>query len=123
MRIPNSAWDATPRAGPSSKDAEGWGAAGSRRWDAPTPRVVRGESPEAEGDGTFGLDMHEWEEEQVRLDRDWYMGAEEGGIAGDEEHNPLSSYGDLEQIKQAEIATRQVKKISARQAQYVSKRD
>jgi pre-mRNA-splicing factor ATP-dependent RNA helicase DHX38/PRP16 len=47
------------------------------------------------------------------------MGAEEGGAA-DDEHNALSSYGDLEQLKQAEIAKKQVKKISARQAQYVS---
>ena len=50
------------------------------------------------------------------------MGAEEGVLAGDEEHNPLASYQDLEQAKQAEIATKQVKKISARQAQYVSNR-
>lgn len=47
------------------------------------------------------------------------MGAEEGGIAGDEEHNPLSSYNDLEQLKQLEIANKQTKKISAKQAQYV----
>ena len=63
--------------------------------------------------------MHEWEEEQVRLDRDWYMGAEEGGVAGDEEHNPLASYNDLEQLKQLEISNKQTKKISAKQAQYV----
>ena len=79
---------------------------------------MRAESPE--GDGAIGLDAREWEEEQLRLDRDWYMGAEEGGLAGDDEHNPLSSYNDLEQLKQAEIAKKQVKKISAKQAQYVS---
>lgn len=82
-----------------------------RGWDAPTPRVARGESPE--GDGALGI---EWEEEQVRLDRDWYMGAEEGDIAGDEDHNPLSSYNELEQLKQLEIANEQTKKISAKQA-------
>ena len=98
----------------------GWGNARNRRWDAPTPRAARGESPE--GDGAIGFDAREWEEEQVKLDRDWYMGAEEGVLAGDEEHNPLASYQDLEQAKQAEIATKQVKKISARQAQYVSNR-
>jgi hypothetical protein len=50
--------------------------------------------------------MREWEEEQVRLDRDWYMGAEEGGLVGDEEHNPLAQYEDLTMVKQAEIAKR-----------------
>ena len=81
--------------------------------------------------------MREWEEEQVRLDRDWYSGAEEGGVAGNEEHNPLAQYEDLSVIKEAEIATkarvrpnfvsrihnvytRMQKRISARQAQYVS---
>jgi hypothetical protein len=44
----------------------------------------------------------------VKLDRDWYTGAEEGGIFGDAEHNPLSQYEDLNTLKQAEIATRQV---------------
>jgi hypothetical protein len=50
--------------------------------------------------------MREWEEEQVRLDRDWYMGAEEGGLVGDDEHNPLAQYDDLTIAKQAEIAKR-----------------
>lgn len=50
--------------------------------------------------------MREWEEEQVRLDRDWYSGAEEGGVAGDEEHNPLAQYEDLSVIKETEIATK-----------------
>lgn len=73
----------------------------------------------------------------MKLDRDWYTGAEDGGIAGDEEHNPLAQYEDLSALKEAEIATKQVvsviftmylpltdtylqKKVSARQAQYVS---
>ncbi|TDL14984.1 hypothetical protein BD410DRAFT_856987 [Rickenella mellea] len=122
VRIPNSAWDSTPRnGGNNSEGASGWGGARNRRWDAPTPRVARGESPE--GDGALNLDLREWEEEQVRLDRDWYMGAEEGMIAGDEEHNPLSQYDDLGVIKEAEIKTKQVRKISARQAQYNADND
>lgn len=117
VRIPNAGWESTPRAGSRASEDGGWGTARNRGWDAPTPRVARAESPD--GDGALGIDAHEWEEEQVRLDRDWYMGAEEGGIAGDEEHNPLSSYNDLEQLKQLEIANKQTKKISAKQAQYV----
>ncbi|EJD02098.1 uncharacterized protein FOMMEDRAFT_87670, partial [Fomitiporia mediterranea MF3/22] len=121
VRIPNAAWDSTPRVG---RDGEGggWGSARTRGWDAPTPRIARGESPEE--DGALNLNVHEWEEEQVRLDRDWYMGAEEGGVAGDEEHNPLSAYDDLEQLKQLEIANKQTKKkISAKQAQYNADND
>jgi hypothetical protein len=41
------------------------------------------------------------------LDRDWYTGAEEGTLVGDEEHNPLAQYEDLSILKQAEIATKQ----------------
>lgn len=52
--------------------------------------------------------MREWEEEQVKLDRDWYTGAEEGTLAGDEEHNPLAQYEDLSVRKNAEIAKRQI---------------
>ncbi|KAF8350297.1 P-loop containing nucleoside triphosphate hydrolase protein [Amanita rubescens] len=120
VRVPNVGWDSTPRhpgeAGP------GWGGAGSRRWDAPTPRAARGGSPDGE-EAAIGFDMREWEEEQVRLDRDWYSGAEEGGVTGNEEHNPLAQYEDLSALKQAEISTKQVKKISARQAQYNADND
>jgi pre-mRNA-splicing factor ATP-dependent RNA helicase DHX38/PRP16 len=100
LRVPNVRWDATPR-DRRDGDGGGWGRAGSRGWDAPTPRASRGGSPD---DGNIELDMREWEEEQVRLDRDWYMGAEEGGLVGDEEHNPLSQYEDLTVAKQVEIA-------------------
>jgi pre-mRNA-splicing factor ATP-dependent RNA helicase DHX38/PRP16 len=56
----------------------------------------------------LGIDIREWEEEQVKLDRDWYTGAEEGGIARDEERNPLAQYEDLSALKDAEIASKQV---------------
>jgi pre-mRNA-splicing factor ATP-dependent RNA helicase DHX38/PRP16 len=102
LRVPNVKWDATPR-GRRDGDSGGWGSTSSRGWDAPTPRASRGSSPD---EGNMQLDMREWEEEQVRLDRDWYMGAEEGGLVGDEEHNPLAQYDDLTVVKQAEIAKR-----------------
>ncbi|KAF8060913.1 P-loop containing nucleoside triphosphate hydrolase protein, partial [Lyophyllum atratum] len=121
VRVPNVGWESTPR-GSRSEDGQGWGVARNRLWDAPTPRAARGSSPDGD-DGALGIDAREWEEEQVKLDRDWYTGAEEGGIAGDEEHNPLSQYEDLSMLKQAEIATKQVRKISARQAQYNADND
>ncbi|PPQ70888.1 hypothetical protein CVT24_000556 [Panaeolus cyanescens] len=119
VRVPNVGWESTPR---SRDEGHGWGSAKNRGWEAPTPRIARGGSPDAE-DGALNLDVREWEDEQIRLDRDWYSGAEEGGIAGDEEHNPLAQYEDLGVIKDAEIAKKQVKKISARQAQYNADND
>ncbi|KAF9040610.1 P-loop containing nucleoside triphosphate hydrolase protein [Panaeolus papilionaceus] len=119
VRVPNVGWESTPR---SRDEGHGWGSAKNRGWEAPTPRIARGGSPDAE-DGALNLDVREWEDEQLRLDRDWYSGAEEGGIAGDEDHNPLAQYEDLSVIKDAEIAKKQVKKISARQAQYNADND
>lgn len=109
VRVPNVGWESTPR-GSRGEDSSGWGGARNRLWDAPTPRVARGGSPDGD-DGALGIDAREWEEEQVKLDRDWYTGAEEGGVAGDEEHNPLAHYEDLSALKDAEIATKQVVRI------------
>ncbi|EJF55621.1 P-loop containing nucleoside triphosphate hydrolase protein [Dichomitus squalens LYAD-421 SS1] len=117
VRIPNASWDATPRR-PSSP---GGSSARNKRWDAPTPR--RGGSPGSDGEGGLGIDAREWEEEQTRLDRDWYMGAEEGGVVGDEDYNPLAQYDDLAAAKEEQMAKKQVKKISARQAQYNADND
>ncbi|KAF8497258.1 putative PRP16-RNA-dependent ATPase [Russula emetica] len=94
LRVPNLRWDATPR---TQSDGSGSG------WDRTG-------------------DIREWEEEQVRLDRDWYTGAEEGSLMGDEEHNPLAQYEDLTVIKQVEVAKRPVK-LSAKQAQYNADND
>jgi pre-mRNA-splicing factor ATP-dependent RNA helicase DHX38/PRP16 len=73
--------------------------------DAFTPRVARGGSLD-EGEGVFDIDMREWEEEQVKLDRDWYTGAE-GSMLADEERNPFSQYEELNIAKQAEMAAKQ----------------
>lgn len=104
--MPNVGWDSTPR---RSEDGPGWGSAKNRRWDAPTPRASRGGSPDENAPVT--LDMREWEEEQIRLDRDWYMGPEEGNMAGDEDFNPLAQYEDLGAAKQKELATRAVVRV------------
>ncbi|KAG2023687.1 pre-mRNA splicing factor [Coprinopsis cinerea AmutBmut pab1-1] len=119
VRVPNVGWESTPKH-PRGDDG-GWGGARDRRWDAPTPRIAR--AGEDEEGAAINFDMREWEEEQVKLDRDWYTGAEDGGVAGDEDHNPLAQYEDLAASKQAEIATKQTRKISARQAQYNADND
>ncbi|KAI0726050.1 P-loop containing nucleoside triphosphate hydrolase protein [Fomitopsis betulina] len=117
VRVPNIGWDATPRR-PSSPSGT---PTRDRRWDAPTPRRAS-PAEDIEDVAGMGLDAHEWEEEQVRLDRDWYMGAEGGG-ALDEEFNPLAQYEDLNAVREAEAAKKHVKKISAKQAQYNADND
>lgn len=108
VRVPNVGWESTPRNG-RSEDG-GWGRVGNRSWDAPTPRAGRGTSPD-DGDRGVPLDSREWEEEQVRLDRDWYTGAEEGGVAGDDENNPLAQYEDLSTVKHAEVVAKQTVRL------------
>ncbi|KAE9384188.1 P-loop containing nucleoside triphosphate hydrolase protein [Gymnopus androsaceus JB14] len=103
VRVPNVGWDSTPRTS-RGDNSSGWGGARNRGWDAPTPRAARGGSPEE--DGPWAVDAREWEEEQVRLDRDWYTGTE-SGMAGDDDYNPLAQYEDLSVIKEAEIAKKQ----------------
>ncbi|KAI6011694.1 P-loop containing nucleoside triphosphate hydrolase protein [Pisolithus microcarpus] len=119
IRVPNVSWESTPKRNGDS-DGSGWEGAKNRAWDAPTPRVPRGASPEE--DGLLGVDMREWEEEQLKLDRDWYSGAEEGFVAGDEERNPLAQYEDMNPLK-LEPAAKPMKRISARQAQYNADND
>ncbi|EJD44265.1 hypothetical protein AURDEDRAFT_125294 [Auricularia subglabra TFB-10046 SS5] len=95
-------WDATLRpdrdapsdSTPRDSDGRGgWGGARDRRWDAPTPRVSRDGGADEEG---FGISAREWEEEQ---------------------------FEDLEPLKQGEIAAKQTKRISARQAQFNADND
>lgn len=108
LRVPNRGWDETPQRGEHS----GWGLGGKHRgqtWDA-TPR--RGEAP------PFEVDSKEWEEEQVRLDRDWYGNYDEGAVAGDEEHNPFSGYEDLGREAEKQLEAKQQKRLSAKQMQY-----
>lgn len=76
VRVPNVGWDSTPRVGGGSSES-GWGRVKGQRWDA-TPVAKRGVEDEEEE--TAPLDAREWEEEQVKLDRDWYMTGEEGGV-------------------------------------------
>ncbi|KAG8913730.1 DEAH-box RNA helicase prp16 [Tulasnella sp. 408] len=116
VRVPNVGWDSTPRSSSSAGgSSSGWGSARNRQWDAPTPRSSRGGSPDDELRGG-PLDAREWEEEQVRLDRDWYMASEGGAM--DEEYNPLAQYDDLDAKRSEELERKQVKRISAKQAQY-----
>ncbi|ORY93031.1 hypothetical protein BCR43DRAFT_362563 [Syncephalastrum racemosum] len=57
-----------------------------------------------------------WEEEQAQLDRDWYSMEESGTL--DETHNPFAEYETTHRDVDEDLAQKQVKKLSARQAQY-----
>ncbi|TIC18606.1 hypothetical protein E3Q13_01918 [Wallemia mellicola] len=93
-------WESTPKANRS------------RGWDATPSRDV--------DEGVdVNVDTKEYEDEQLRLDRDWYsiMG-EEGGVTGDMEHNPFAMYEDLDKQKESELKTKQRKRMSAKQIQF-----
>ncbi|CAO3665843.1 unnamed protein product [Rhizopus stolonifer] len=96
-------------------------AAAKRSWELMTPSVrstaydelALSYPEEFEGDEN---DKKRWEQEQAQLDREWYQ-MEDGG-AVDETHNPFSQYEDFTSNKEGELEQRQMKKLSARQAQY-----
>lgn len=72
MRVPNKGWDETPR----GRGGDGRVKTERRGWDE-TPRGGRSRdgSPDA-----MEINGKEWEEEQVRLDRDWYSYDDEGAV-------------------------------------------
>ncbi|GMK53866.1 hypothetical protein CspeluHIS016_0104520 [Cutaneotrichosporon spelunceum] len=110
LRVPNRGWDETPgRTGPGR---------GTRSWDETPGRKSRPDSPQE-----FEVDAKEWEEEQVRIDRDWYSYDDEGAVAGDDEHNPFAQWSALEQSKEAEMQQKVAKRQTARQAQYSADND
>ncbi|CDZ97652.1 pre-mrna splicing factor [Phaffia rhodozyma] len=115
VRVPNRGWDETPRR------REGQLGDMGRRdngWDA-TPRS--GEKRYGEDGVDFTPNQREWEEEQVRLDRDWY--GEESEVAGDGDHNPFAQYEDFTHQQEDELTKKAVKKVTARQAQYNADND
>lgn len=115
-RLPDRSWDSTPR---GLRGESATPIAARRGWEA-TPRSQR--DGDAETDGRLTLAGRNWEEEdQTALDRDWY-GMEEGGVAGDEDHNPFSQYEDMHGQTAAPIAAKH-QKMTAKQAQYNADND
>lgn len=107
VRVPQRSWDSTPRPG--------------REWDTPRRGLREGtDYPEEQSPNgppsDSGIDAREWEEEQMRLDRDWYNHDE--GVAGDDDHNPFASYEETEadEARTTAAAEKGKKKISARAA-------
>lgn len=139
-RVKNQSWDSTPS---SSRSTGGGGIVSSRppSWDS-TPRSVRGTPapssrsewdtprrvPSGYGDESPGpmpppssaADGKEWEEEQMKLDREWYNNDEMGGDGGDAE---FGGYDDYDTKKEAELLQRVAgggpkKRVTARQAAF-----
>lgn len=79
MRVPNRGWDETPRG--SGGYGKSGGAGKGRGWDE-TPRSVRvkKEFPDLEDGEEMAMNGQEWEDEQLRLDRDWYSHDDEGAV-------------------------------------------
>ncbi|KAG9289815.1 hypothetical protein G9A89_015395 [Geosiphon pyriformis] len=114
----------TPRSSGSGQTPRRGNVGGKSDWDFPTPRVSSSgygtmdkEFPENEDISDDENTRIEWEEEQKQLDREWYN-IEESSGAMDDTHNPFEVYADIEQKKEAELAQKQLKKLSARQEQY-----
>jgi pre-mRNA-splicing factor ATP-dependent RNA helicase DHX38/PRP16 len=145
--IRNRGWDATPSAGGSSYNkGKSWdstprggsGRVKEREWDTPrgdSDRYSGRNYPESQGNSpqtARGPGGREWEEEQLRLDRDWYS-TEESGLAADDEHNPFAAYEDgtgeveaalLEAAKAGAPGSQAgIKRMNARQAQYQADND
>ncbi|KAJ3050328.1 DEAH-box RNA helicase prp16 [Rhizophlyctis rosea] len=84
-------------------------------WDFETPRV-QSTSYDDDIDRPRGEDEDQWEEEQRRLDRDWYNIEESGAMEG--EQTEYAEYEAYYKKKEEELAKQQIKKLSARQAQF-----
>ena len=63
-------------------------------------------------------DNEGWDEdEETDIDREWYLQDDEGGVAGDADHNPFAQYEDMHGQVSNVLARRQ-QRMTARQAQY-----
>ncbi|KAI9008391.1 P-loop containing nucleoside triphosphate hydrolase protein [Gaertneriomyces semiglobifer] len=120
--IPGSEWEMTPRRseGNQTPRREDRGSSSLRKaagqWDFATPRAIDLSPYDGDIHRLPNSDYAQWEEEQTKLDREWYN-LEEGGVM-DEGHNQYAEFDDYYKKKEEELAKKQVKRLSARQAQF-----
>jgi hypothetical protein len=75
------------------------------QWDAPTPLRQNAAGAEAD-ESVSGAPTADYENEQLRLDRDWYNQEESGAF--DDVHNPFAEFDAYYQQKEEEAAKQQV---------------
>ncbi|OLL26510.1 Pre-mRNA-splicing factor ATP-dependent RNA helicase prp16 [Neolecta irregularis DAH-3] len=63
-------------------------------------------------------DQERWEEENARLDRDWYNRDEFENVAGDDSRNPFADYNDADYRQVEVLSQKQIKRMSTRQQEY-----
>ncbi|TPX50854.1 hypothetical protein SeLEV6574_g00656 [Synchytrium endobioticum] len=80
--------------------------------DEPMPGTFYG----TEDGGGKGVGDSEWMDDAIQQDREWYNIEETGAV--DEVHNPFADDDGYYRRKEEELAKMQVKKLSARQAQW-----
>ncbi|KNE87329.1 hypothetical protein PSTG_19289, partial [Puccinia striiformis f. sp. tritici PST-78] len=123
--IKGKAWESTPltsRSG-SNQSRKGqdspWSSTPRSSARVPTRREWD-DTPRTQMDGEIcpppdsGIDAREWEEEQMRLDRDWYN-HEEGNALDDEFNNPFASY-EAESVATEPTNEKGKKRMTANQA-------
>ena len=79
-------------------------------------------APVAEEDVALSLADRRWDDVDAELDREWYTQDDEGGVAGDADHNPFAQYEDIHGQVAQTLAKRH-ERITARQAQYLKDAD
>ena len=126
-------WDATPRSDRSSSSAPSLRGSARAKGEWDTPRINGRDYPEEQDAADYTPSERggrEWEEEQLRLDRDWYS-YEESGVMADEDSNPFAQYEQETAAHEEELRVKELeeaasggrKRVTARQAQYNADND
>ena len=103
-------WDATPSRdgyGGNTPRLDGSSSIRSRsgEWDNATPRAPSSSYADSYDRPQGDLDFAEWDEEQKRLDRDWYNSEESGAV--DETHNEFTDVDGYYKRKEEQLAQQQ----------------
>ncbi|KTW28926.1 hypothetical protein T552_01554 [Pneumocystis carinii B80] len=68
-------------------------------------------------------DLVEWENNEAKLDRDWYNADEFGNVYGDDTHNPFFQFEDQERNQNEMLFKKKTKRISAKQREFNREND
>ncbi|KND04589.1 uncharacterized protein SPPG_00308 [Spizellomyces punctatus DAOM BR117] len=116
LGVTRSEWDMTPSRQDGGMTPRRDGREASKSdWNFTTPRV-ESTSYDDEMRKPTNAEYDQWEAEQTRLDREWYNLEESGTM--DETYNQYSEFDEYYRKKEEELAKQQVKRLSARQAQF-----